>query len=282
MKKLNEYEKLKGVLNYLRSSESSLNKQEVELIDEFNDIMQVDRSNSIINYLFHSDKDMNSLLEEINKEIENNKLLIKSSSGLKTKKYIHRKDSLIGLRDSILDYINNQEISNTDNIQEVISKSAHALKLTHYSLPLFFGKKMIEEKEGKYIINKDVVNRVYSILEDSNLMQELESGLKYVEDENEKKKIINSCSEATTMKSRIYRNSDLIFEYNMVNKDFNKIKSELKSSKYRDLDKKISDITVELNTLSSNKVKKYFNKDKELELRKRLNSLKNYRNDRSS
>ena len=52
----------------------------------------------------------------------NNKTLIKSTSGLKVKKYIYRKDQLMGLRDSILDYINNQEIDNEDNIQEVIRK----------------------------------------------------------------------------------------------------------------------------------------------------------------
>lgn len=273
MKKLNEYEKLNGILNYLKSGESSLNKYELEVIDDFNDIMQLDRSNSIISYLFHHDQDINKILEDINKEIENNKTLIKSTSGLKVKKYIYRKDQLIGLRDSILDYINNQEIDNEDNIQEVIRKCCLSLKLTHYSLPEFFGKKMIEEKDGKYVINKDTVNRVYSILEDSNLMVELEGGIKYIEDENKKKSIINACREANHNKKRIYDNSNLIFEYNRLGRDLYGIKVELRSSKYRNLDKKISDAKVELNTLTSNKIKKYFNREKEIELSDKLNKL---------
>lgn len=273
MKKLNEYEKFNGILNYLKSGEGSLNSAELELIDELGEIVQLDRSNSIINYLFHHDKDITKILEDINKEIENNKTLIKSTSGLKVKKYIYRKDKLIGLRDSILDYINNQEIDNEDNIQEVIRKCCLSLKLTHYSLPLFFGKKMIEEKDGKYIINKDTVSKVYSILEDSNLMQELEGGVQYIEDENKKKSIINSCREANANKKKIYANSKLIFEYNRVSRDLYGIKVELRSSKYRNLDKKISDLRIQLNTLTGNKIKKYFNREKELELTTKLDKL---------
>lgn len=282
MKKINEYEVFIGILNYLKSSEGSLNRQELCLIEEFYDTMQIDRNNSIINYLFHNDENINKLLEDINREIDNNKLLIKSSNGIKVKKYIYRKDSLIELRDSILDYINNQEIDNTDKIQEIIEKCIPSLKLTHYKLPVFFDKKMIDEKKGKYIINKDVVNKVYSILEDSNLMNELRNGIKYIEEENNKKSIINSCMEANSMKSKIYRNSNLIFEYNMVSKDFNRIKGELRSSKYRDLDKKLSDITIQLNTLSSNRLKRYFNKEKEEELRNKLERINKIREDRDS
>ena len=62
MKKINEYERFNGILNYLRSGEGSLNKFEIELIDEFNDIVQVDRSNTIITYLFHNDEDINKIL----------------------------------------------------------------------------------------------------------------------------------------------------------------------------------------------------------------------------
>ena len=52
MKKINEYEKFKGILNYLKLGDGTLNTYELDLALALDDIMQIDRSNSIIEYFF--------------------------------------------------------------------------------------------------------------------------------------------------------------------------------------------------------------------------------------
>jgi len=282
MEKINEYEKILGIVDYLKNSDGNLTKEEYDLVLALDDIMQIDKSNAIINRLFHGEVNFKKLLNDIDEEIETTKLLINSTSGLKTKKYIFRKDKLIELKEDINMYFDNQEIDNEDNIQDLITNCLPALKLYYYSLPKFFGSEMIEEKDGKYIINKGIVNKVYDILENTSLVEELRDGIGYRVEEIKQLDIINACREAMSEKDKIYDNKDLIFKYNKLSREFDNIRSELRSKRYKNLDQEIENVCIQLNAIQANKLKRIINRDKELSLKTRLKELTLSRDIRSS
>ena len=70
MKKTNEYKKFIGVLDYLKSSESEITRNERELVFELEDIMKIDRSNTIIKELFNKDGRFQELLEKLIKKLK--------------------------------------------------------------------------------------------------------------------------------------------------------------------------------------------------------------------
>lgn len=265
MKKTNEYKKFIGVLDYLKSSESEITRNERELVFELEDIMKIDRSNTIIKELFNKDGRFQELLEKVNKEIKNTDLLIKSGSSSNAKKYIIRKDNLIELRESILYYINNQDIEIEDTKIDLIEKCLPALNLNHYTQQLFFGKTLVEEGDNP-TINKDTVSKVYDILNDTDLMNEIVVGVEKNEVIEKYSGIIKACNEALRYKGKIYENSDLIFKYNSLTRKSYELNKYLKSVKLTNINAMLEGVNTELNRLLSNKLKAFLNKEKIHEL----------------
>ena len=272
MKKTNEYKKFIGVLDYLKSSESEITRNERELVFELEDIMKIDRSNTIIKELFNKDGKFQELLEKVNKEIKNTDLLIKSGSSSNAKKYIIRKDNLIELRDSILYYIDNQDIEIDDTKSDLIEKCLPSLNLSHYSQQLFFGKKLVEEGDNP-TINKDTVSKVYDILNDTDLMNEIVVGVEKNEVIEKYNSIIKACNEALRYKNKIYENSDLIFKYNALTRKSYELNKYLKSVKLTNINAMLEGVNTELNRLLSNKLRSFINKEKVHELINKRNAL---------
>ena len=260
MKKKSNYKQFIEIFKYLKSSDSSISDKERELINILDEVIQIDKSNSIINELFNGKNKFKDLIKMIDEEIKksNNEDI---------------KEKLIDLKNDITYYIDTQYVDNDYEVKELISRCLPSLKLDNYSEPLFFDKKFVETSGEGYILNKNVINRVYGILEDSSLMDELSEGVGLINMEDGLERVVNSCSEALQYKDVVYKNVDLIVQYNIVGREIYNIKKKLKSDNYKNLDKKLEDITSKLEKLENSKIMSFFASKKIEELKGEFRKL---------
>ena len=275
MRNKKSYKDFRGILDYLKSGESTISSNEKDLVFALDDIVQIDRSNTMIKDLFSKDDKFKTLLYVIEDDIKNADMIIKSGVSNNTQKYIIRKDRLTELRDNILFYLNNQDIDFEDTKNDLIEKCLPTLNLNHYKQQVFFGKPMINEDLS---LNKDTITRVYDILGDSDLMEELVVGVERLDEEEKYNKVIRACSEARRYKSKVYDNRDLIIEYNKTSKELYELKQFIKKESDEDYNIKYQAVTEEINDLLRNKIKAYFNKNKLRGLMNQQNVLDEKRN----
>ena len=275
MRNKKSYKDFRGILDYLKSGESTISSNEKDLVFALDDIVQIDRSNTMIKDLFSKNNNFETLLYVIEDDIKKADMIIKSGVSNNTQKYIIRKDRLTELRDNILFYLNNQDIDFEDTKNDLIEKCLPNLNLNHYKQQVFFGKPMINEDLR---LNKDTIPRVYDILGDSDLMEELVVGVERLDEEEKYNKVIRACSEARRYKNKVYDNKDLIIEYNKTSKELYELKQFIKKESDEDYNIKYQAVTEEINDLLSNKIKAYFNKNRLRGLMNQQNVLDEKRN----
>ena len=279
MKNKNKYKEFRGILDYLKSGESTISSNERDLISTLEDIVQIDRSNTMINDIFSKDNDFDTLLYVIDGDIRNANIVINSKCVDNVQKYIDRREKLIKLKNDILLFLKEQDIDCNDTKLDLIEICLPSLNLNHFKQQVFFGKPMINEDLS---LNKNTITRVYDILGDSDLMDEIVTGVERLDEEEKYNKIIRACSEAKRYKNKVYDNKDLIIKYNKISKELYELKQYIKKESDKDYDIKYQAITEEINDLLSNKFKAYFNKKKLTELTNQQSVLYENRNNYES
>ena len=265
MKKKNNYKEIREILKYLESSESSINDSERDLVLALDDIMQIDRSNTVIKELFNKDYKFQQLLSMINEEIKNADFLIKSKFN-NYKKYVTRKEKMIELKNNILNFFNSQNIEIEDIKDDLIEKCLPSLNLGHYKQQVFFGNTLVEENGKSYELNKTTINKVYDVLKDSDLMSEIVIGVEKNEQVEKFNSIVKSCSEANRYRNKVYSNKELIFKYNSLSRKAYELNKYLRSVRLNNLSAKLEGINNEINDLLKNKIVAYLNKNRISEL----------------
>lgn len=268
MKNKNSYKDFRGILDYLKSGESTISSNEKDLVFTLEDIVQIDRSNTMIKDLFSKNNNFETLLYVIDGDLRNADMVINNKCVNNVQKYIDRREKLTKLKNDILVFLSEQDIDYEDTKLELIEKCLPSLNLNHFKQQVFFGKPMINEDLS---LNKNTITRVYDILGDSDLMDEIVTGVERLDEEEKYNKVIRACSEAKRYKNKVYDNKDLIIKYNKISKELYELKQYIKKESDKDYEVRYQVITEEINDLLSNKFKAYFNK-------KRINELTNQQN----
>ncbi len=263
MKNKNSYREFRGILDYLKSGESTIRSNEKDLVFALEDIVQMDRSNTMIKDLLSKDNKFETLLYIIEGDIRNADMVINNKCVNNIQKYIDRKEMLVKLKADILVFLNGQDIDYKDTKLDLIEKCLPSLNLDHFNQQAFFGKSMIN---ADFSLNKDIITKVYNILADEKLMEELVIGIEKLDEEEKYNRIIKACSEAKRYKSKVYDNASLIIEYNATSVALSDLRQYIKRESDKDYDIKYYAVTEEINYILSNKFRSYFNKKKLKEL----------------
>jgi hypothetical protein len=284
-----EYKDLSGTIDYL-TNEVELTGEEKLLLSELKNIISLDQSKKVIEKSFKDDYRLAGLYDMIERKIEfyNSRLLILKSFhymkgyepwNIDVKELKSKIEKLEELRFNLISFSPNSLLDNTRTIQWVIEKCVYALAVDYFTLPEFFGrsiakrdKNSLSKNYNKFIIDDEVIDRIYDLLSDSDFMIKLKDGVAIYDKERQLSNEFGFCYEANENKNLIYSNIDDIITYNKLMDEISSLYREI-DEKYDNLNVKLAMITRKINKLEDNVLKKVTSKKQIEELKHRRDAL---------
>ena len=261
-----DYIEILNEFDNLIKNEMFKTEEEKKLIEDLKNVIEKDRKNKISEYIINNNERIEELFRAINEKL---KYYIEGEGRFDNYSNRNKRiiDNLNGVKAHLTSFINRESAPDYTEENLLLDDCLNYISEKPYKLPLFIDEYIAVNNldfrtNKRYRINKELVDRIYNEIQEDNIIEELEKGMKIQDDIYIYQKIVDKCNTSLAFKELINNNSDLILEYNKTVNEIDKVIEEKTSDLYLGIKERVTSNDETINKIESNSLRRIINKNR--------------------
>ena len=230
----NKYIELVNKIKNIYEGNNNLTQEEKRLLKNIVESIRIDRINKISNQVLRRNSKLNELIYNVND------LLSYYINGLDYYGLDYRENAkykiraLNTLKSDIYSFIDDQYVNNTTSDNFLVDRCVNSINYEAYEVPTYFNELVATRNKEyssnqNYIVNEKIINRLYDLLSEEGITDEIEKGIDIISSKEKYATIIDKCELSLGYKDLIYNNINLIIDYNKTIKEIEEVLKEKRS-----------------------------------------------------